>query len=303
MPPPNGRDVMETIRRGKISGERYKTFAECFAVMDGRELSRKWADGNYESESSPSTAGKDRVTYEESKDEILHGTSRFDEQYAQARRQVEVQLKGYETPCRSSYNRLDVVGGSVNVARSRTGYPKAFTHRVADRRPRKTVTLFFNVACPWYTPSADRVRNGCVLLAAADWLERSGYSVAIRLFPDMSCSDDYDDILTLEIPVKDFSSPLNVRKLQYPLAAQASLFHLGCRWKHRFPGTRYQECEGVAADKQGRISEVKEYCDAYGGVFLSNSMLCDMYDKKKDAKDVMRYIEDEIARISRIPVR
>ena len=293
---------METIRYEKISGERYSTFAECFNMMDQREVVQTWKR-DYDSEYKDSKAGSDTVTYEQSKDEILHGTSRFDKEYIKARKQVEMQLQGYETPCRSSYNRLDVVGSSVNVARSRTGYPMAFTHRIADRRPRKTVTLFFNVACPWYTDSLDRVRNGCVLIAAADWLERSGYSVAINLFPDMSCGD-YDEgknILTLEIPIKTFSSPLNVKKLQYPVAAKASLFHLGCRWKHRFPGTYYQSGEGTAADRKGRTDEVKRYCDSRGGVFLSNSMLCDMYDDGKDAKDVMRYIEEEIERISKLP--
>jgi hypothetical protein len=293
---------METIKFNRISGERYSTFDEVFEVMDKRDVSKEWLDGDYDSECRDSEAGNSTVTYEESKHDILYGTNRFDNEYEKARKEVETQLMGYETPTRASYNRMDAVGSSVNVGRARTGHPLAFTHRIADRRPRKTVTLFFNVACPWYTESKDRVRNGCVVLAAADWLERSGYSVAINLFPDMSCGERSEgkDILTLEVPVKTYSSPLNARKLQYPLAAKATLFHLGCRWKHRFPETYYQSCEGTAADKKGRTEEVKAYCDSRGGVFLSNSMLCDMYEDGKDAKDVMRYIEKEVKRISQL---
>lgn len=291
---------MQNIAFKKIVGERYDSIAEVYQTCENRQIIDDW-----KRDSQPETrdygAGRDTVPFEVSKNELMFGTSRFEKDFKEIKGKVDKEAADYFKMIRVNRNKLDVVGGSVSVGRALAGHPRAMKRRVADRRPKKVVEICYGISCPWSIDPVDRLRYGCVVMACAEALEKAGYGVAITLFADMTTDHTHKNITLLEIPIKSYSSPFNSTKLQFPMATQAALFHLGRYWAHRFPKGFYSGCEGYAADVSciDRGDEIVEYCDSKGAVFLSHTMLNDEFGKGNIDK-TFKHIEKEIERISKL---
>lgn len=289
---------MQNIKFNNIIGERYGSIEEVFQVADGREIIHDWK-GDSQPESKRYGAGSADVSFDTSKKELLFGTNRFDADFKKIKADVDHEAAEYFKMVKVNRNKLDVVGGSVSVGRALAGHPRAMKRRVADRRPKKVVEICYGITCPWSYPSKDRLKYGCIVLACAEALEKAGYGVAITLFADMTTDYSHKEITMLEVPIKSYSSPFNCTKLQYPVGAEASLFHLGRYWAHRYPKGFWSSCEGCAADSLNRGDEIKEYCDSKGAVFLSHVMMKEKLGGGNIDK-TFKYIEKEIERIAKL---
>lgn len=289
---------MQNITYKKIVGERYDSIAEVYQTCENRQIIDEWKNKS-QPESDRYGAGDSEVSFDTSKKELLFGTSRFNKEFNDIKAKVDRDAADYFKMVSVNRNKLDVVGGSVSVGRALAGHPRAMKRRVADRRPKKVVEICYGISCPWRIPSSDRLKYGCVVMACAEALEKAGYGVAITLFADMVGDYSHENITLLEIPIKSYSSPFNSTKLQFPMATQAALFHLGRYWAHRFPKGFYSSCEGYAADVLDRGDEIVEYCDSKGAVFLSHTMLNEKLGKG-DIDKTFKYIEKEIERISKL---
>lgn len=291
---------MQNIRFKKIQGEKFSSIKECVDVTKSRPVQDCWK-GDYSSENTSYEVGDGtNANGEQSRNECLMGSERFKSQFEEAKREVERQAKEYFTNVRFVRTKQDVVGSSVNVARARAGYPKAFSRRLPDRRPKKVVAINFGLDVRWGYSSEDRLKNAVALMAVVEQLEKSGYSVALNLFATACCNGYSDDILVCLIPMKSYSSPLNAKKVQFPMASKSVLFHLGCFWKHHYPGTHYMSCEGYAVNYKGRDGEVREWCDTMGEIFLSNGYISENgLDCGNRVKNIFEFVEGEIERLAK----
>lgn len=288
---------MERIETENVVGERFETLYELYQFSETRPVADEWV-GRTGCEKETHDAGSHRMTPEESKQAILYGTDIFDDEFSIIKNEVDNQVRDYFKAVRTHRTKRDVVGGSVMVERALLGYPKAFNRRVPDRRPKKTVEIFFGLSTPWHVSASSRLRNACIIMAIAEKLEVEGYAVAITIFPTCSSNDGNSKIHLAEVKLKNYNTPFNLRKVQYPMAAKASLFHMGKLWLHHFPGSKFLYGEGTSADYGGRQKDVKAYCKARGGIYMSNNIMNDELNSANGVSEVFEYVEKEIRELS-----
>lgn len=291
---------MQAIRFKKIRGEKFSTIKECVDVTKSRPVQDCWKH-DYDSEYERKEVGDgNSIGGDASREECMMGSDRFSKQFDEARKEVERQAKEYFTSVRFVRSKQDVVGSSVNVARARAGYPRAFSRRLPDRRPKKVVAINFALDVRWSYSAENRLRNAVAIMAVVEQLEKSGYSVALNMFATACCNGHDDDILVCLIPMKSYSSPLNAKKVQFPMASKSVLFHLGCFWKHHYPQTHYMSCEGYAVNYKNRDGELREWCDSMGEIYLSNGYIDEHdLDSGNRVKNIFEFVEGEIGRLSK----
>lgn len=307
---------MQKVKVAPINGkevvwERFDSISELIEVSKGRDFQGYWAkDHSSESSSYGDGLGED-LYMEESHKLALAGDNRYDEIWREVSSKVSDAMK-LTTFATSNRSKMDVVGSSVNVARAMAGYPRAFSRRVPDRRPKKVIRIAYGLAVRWSYSVRERLHNGITILAIIDRLERAGYSVQLDLLLQSSYNDgSYSEtggFSFCEVALKSFSSPMNIRKFQFPMAAKASLFHLGCYWQHR-SGSPYDSCEGrdIAYHNSGRsIESFRKLFRSHDTVLITNGMIDDglhaYIDEHVGGDDIItliqKYIEQEIELIA-----
>lgn len=302
---------MQKMNVGKVMGEpvvweRFDSVSELLRVTEGRDYHGRWRDDHRtEGESYEDGVGNE-LSIDESHRLALSCDDRYESIWREVSSKVSKQI-ALSTYAPASRSKMDVVGGSVNVARAMAGHPRAFSRRTPDRRPKKVVRIAFGASCRWYYDTEDRMRNGITVLAIVDRLERAGYSVQLDLLPNCSHNGCKGGFSICEVALKTFSSPVNVRKLQFPMAAKATLFHLGCYWQHR-SGSPYDSAEGRDIAYHCRESSLREFRSMFRShdtVLLTNGMVDegletymdgDVYGN--DIELIQAYIEQEIGLIA-----
>lgn len=302
---------MQKMNVGKVMGEpvvweRFDSVSELLRVTEGRSYYGRWSDDHRtEGESYEDGVGNE-LSLKESHRLALSCDDRYESIWREVSGKVSKQM-ALSTYAPVSRSKMDVVGGSVSVARAMAGHPRAFSRRIPDRRPKKVVRIAFGTSCAWYYDTEDRMRNGITVLAIVDRLERAGYSVQLDLLSNCSHNGRKGGFSICEVALKTFSSPINVRKLQFPMAAKAALFHLGCYWQHR-SGSPYDSAEGrdIAYHcRENRMREFRRMFRSHDTVLLTNGMIDeglgnymdgDVYGS--DIELIQAYIEQEIGLIA-----
>ena len=277
-----------------IRGEHFDSLQEMILTTVQRPLNDAYK-ADYSAKRPERVRSGVTCTWRESMDYLRHGSDLFDGEYAEALRDVRLELARYLSATAAPRQRFDVVGGSVSVGRALAGQPDAFTRRAPQMRRAKAVNLYYSLSCPYGYSTHDRIMGGCTLMAIVEALERQGHQAAITLCATFSFREDSPAFLA-EVMLKDCRTRLNVKKLQFPLASTTVLFHLGKWWLHRSPMVTVDlgrgEGQAVDTDPQ-RFEQAKAYMASQHGVYLSHVQ---MKRLGWDIPKVMDYVREQLAR-------
>lgn len=272
---------MESIRDRELNivGERFSSFLEAYRVCDGRSLNRAFAERGDGSALALFCADNESCfSPADTRAALLYGDERYHERFLAASEQVGKALKDRYEWIPSDVFSTDVYGQHVIVERYAAGHPKAFSRKRVQLRRRRSVNIFYDIACAASTPVNQRIESGSIVLAVADALDKMGYEVALTLsiakFGGNSMADD--PTLLMEVALKRYGEPLNPKRLEFPLAGKPVLFHLGTLWAHRFPGTPsdYGGTEGYPLSyDRNRVKKMRAYAEKNHGVYLSEDIV------------------------------
>lgn len=284
-------------RENNIVGERYETFDELFKVNESRPFNDAYerGGGDRSAKDRRSVTDGTRYSWDESKKDIMFGSNLFDDRFAEIKRDVDKEVRSYLTEHIGSRVRFDVHGQSVNVGRALMGHPEAFNHRLPRRLKQKTVHFLYNCTCAWHTSTEDRLRAGIIMMCVAETMEKMGYQTAITFTPFFSYERRSEPSTVCEVQIKDFKTRFNARKLQFPLASESVLFHVGCWWNHRSPETTYDygSGEGVCVDYDSeRKEQAKAYALRKSAIYLSTPLIRN--DLGMDVNRVFEYVFDNL---------
>lgn len=272
---------MESIRDRELNivGERFSSFLEAYRVCDGRSLNRVFAERGDGSALALFCADDESCfSPADTRAALLYGDGRYHERFLAASEQVGKALKDRYEWIPSDVFSTDVYGQHVIVERYAAGHPKAFSCKRVQPRRRRSVNVFYDIACAASTPVNQRIESGSIVLAVADALDKMGYEVALTLsiakFGGNSMADD--PTLLMEVALKNYGEPLNPKRLEFPLAGKPVLFHLGALWAHRFPGapSDYNGTEGYPLSyDRNRVKKMCAYAEKNHGVYLSEDIV------------------------------
>lgn len=272
---------MESIRDRELNivGERFSSFLEAYRVCDGRSLNRAFAERGDGSALALFCADNESCfSPADTRTALLYGDERYHERFLAASAQVGKALKDRYEWIPSNVFSTDVYGQHVIVERYAAGHPKAFSRKRIRPRRRRSVNIFYDIACAASTPVNQRIESGSIVLAVADALDKMGYEVALTLsiakFGGNSMADD--PTLLMEVALKNYGEPLNPKRLEFPLAGKPVLFHLGALWAHRFPGapSDYNGTEGYPLSyDRNRVKKMRAYAEKNHGVYLSEDIV------------------------------
>lgn len=272
---------MESIRDRELNivGERFSSFLEAYRVCDGRSLNRAFAERGDGSALALFCADSESCfSPSDTRTALLYGDGRYHERFLAASEQVGKALKDRYEWIPSDVFSTDVYGQHVIVERYAAGHPKAFSRKRIQPRRRRSVNIFYDIACAASTPVNQRIESGSIVLAVADALDKMGYEVALTLsiakFGGNSMADD--PTLLMEVALKNYGEPLNPKRLEFALAGKPVLFHLGALWAHRFPGapSDYNGTEGYPLSyDRNRVKKMRAYAEKNHGVYLSEDIV------------------------------
>ena len=285
-----------------IIGEQYESFDEFYRVNEARPFNPHYASDRRCGPGSLRDVKDDKqYDWGETKHDMKFGSDLFDEEFKKAMKEVENEMPTAWKKGLRARSEKSVVGQSVSVGRALVNNPRAFNRRVPQRLKQKTVSFFFSISCPWFTKTADRLKSGCILMAICQHMERMGYQTRIYYSPDFSSGqqsghDDpqYPSQVAMML-LKDFKTRFNLKKMQFPLASESALFHVGCWWTHRFPGTTFDwgDGEGYAVDNDSRrLKNAKEFARRHDSIYLSIPMIKNDHGMK--LMNVYEYVMKQI---------
>ena len=285
-----------------IIGEQYESFDEFYRVNEARPFNKHYSSDRSCGPGSKRDV-KDGVEYDwdETKHDIKLGSDLFDEDFKKVMAEVEAEMPSAWKKGMRARSEKSVVGQSVSIGRALVNNPRAFNRRVPQRLKQKTVSFFFSISCPWYTKTKERLKAGCILMAICQHMERIGYQTQIYYAPDFSSGKEsgnrdpkYPSQVAMML-LKDFKTRFNLKKMQFPLASESALFHVGCWWNHRFPGTTFDwgYGEGYAVDNDSaRLKDAKEFARRHDSIYLSIPMMRNDFDL--DLMKVYGYVMEQI---------
>lgn len=262
-----------------IIGERYGSFLEAYRVNDRRSLNAACAmrgDGT----SQRLFEADDGIVFApaQTREALLYGSDLYSGRYREMRKRVrKTMLERYEWMEDERFG-ADVRGEHVIMERYAIGHPEAFHRKRSTVRQKRSVEIVYDAMCPASTPVSKRIESGCIVAACADALERIGYEVALTFalatYDGNSMSEA--PTLLLEVALKGYGDALNVKKLEFPLAAKPVLFHLGIWWAHRFPFSPgdFGEGEGYPVSYDARrVRALEAHARARHGAYLSEDII------------------------------
>jgi len=257
---------MKQIIHSKVIGEQFESFSELFEICSNRPLHPLYGSSRYSETEIFSTGLKDdryprHADFDTTHEQVKWGCSWYDEEYKKAVDEMYPVISGFlKSHQRKSSIKKSIVGQSVLVARALRGHPKSFNYREVEQKKQKVVSLLFQLSTPWFTDAKERMKCGVMLMAIIYVLEQSGHQVELLLSPTAVGTKPRDGgskrISTVEVAVKQARSRMNIRKLQFPLSSQSTLFHIGKWWYHRFPrcDENLGSGEGINAfDEEGSL--------------------------------------------------
>ena len=264
-----------------IEGERFDSFAEFYQVYPKDAPFNKHYTVDYDAHASREVKDGTYYTWEQTQEAVMYGSDVFTEDFQTVLKEVNVDMKNYMTTGIRSRIHKDVVGQTVNVARAMAGHPKAFNHRVPVRVKQKTVHFIFNLSCSWSTTTQQRLKAGCILMAICKEMEKMGYQTKITYAPKVSFQSGSEPSTWPEICIKDYKTPFNEKKMQFALASNTMLAHLGWHWLHRTDTVKsnWGSGEGKSVDYSSeRLAQAKAFAKEKGGIYLSIPMMVDDFN-------------------------
>ena len=120
-------------------------------------------------------------------------------------------------------NAYKPIGGSPSVPRYLLGLPNNM-HYKEKVRDKKIIDVYFNIACDWRITHEQIINRGVLTLALISHLERTNFFGINLHFVELVMCDD--EILYLDIPLKNDKERLNIKKCYFPIVHPSFLRRL-----------------------------------------------------------------------------
>lgn len=120
----------------------------------------------------------------------------------------------------------------------------------------KVVDIYYDMTCSCGTSSETIIENGQKLLAAIMSLEQQGYKFNLYAVQGYSNSESAD---MLVVKVKSSSTPLDLKRMSFPLTHTAFFRIIGFDWYSRFPKGTYRSGYGHALKHEFKGQEMTDF--------------------------------------------
>ncbi len=132
----------------------------------------------------------------------------------------------------------DVVGFQPIIPLALQGVPTCMVNTYMKPIKSKVLNIYYNIAVSWATSSKDIINAGVKLLSAILELEMQGYK--FNIYAIQSYYDDYDkQAYMLSTKVKSANTPLDLKRISFPLTHTAYFRVIGWDWYSRCPEAKY----------------------------------------------------------------
>jgi hypothetical protein len=183
---------------------------------------------------------------------------------------VEIMKKGYSEPLKqikqgiAKMNRdnmgekkrvkADVVGFMPIVPNAIIGLPKTMLNVKKQPQKQKMINLVYGFSALGNVSADKLLKGGILFLSLVNQLEKEGYRIKIDLLRCTTASEQ--DAIAYTVTVKEYSQPLNLLKLCYPLVHPSMLRRTSFRWCETLPDLKNTVyANGYGASLYARMDE------------------------------------------------
>lgn len=296
---------MKAFATRHIIAEQYDSMGELIRALKSRDYSPYYKHAVDKGKVEKNFAYADQmemktgvggfVSVNESLDMALHGTDIFDDLIAnnavsgfqlESDDRMELDIK---RPVNS------MVGSSPNVGRFIAGRPDSMRKRVKrDYSVRRNISIIYTLDTPHFVSVETRLNCGLMMINALKALQSNGYSIEFSI--GYACGNPEQGLTYfLEIPMKSYGTLLDVRKIIFPIAGLASLFHIGRNWQEKMPVGLYLYRFGMSAwNDETQRGYMQRYFRKKNQVWLNTDIMTTLgADKKEGMGKLVDFILNE----------
>ena len=161
----------------------------------------------------------------------------------------------------------DVVGFSPIVPMAIMGLPNSMQNSYMKPIKAKVVDVYYDMTVAAYVKKEDLQKAGIKLLSAILQLEGEGYKFNLYAIQTYSNSNDFDMICT---KIKSSNTPLDLRKISFPLTHPAYFRVIGFDWYTRMPESKYRGGYGCALSYH---HDEKKVAEGFKQIFGRNAVV------------------------------
>lgn len=232
--------------------------------------------------------GERKVSYSDSWKYIESGCATFDKEWEATRAIKARVLREFFMPKVRTHISRSIVGSAPCVGAAITGHPRAMYRRVSEPRREREVEIFFDLACPWYTPVDFRAECGVSALAACEILRARGYKVKLSLGATSACERE-DMFYSVRYCAQDFGQRIAAKKLLFQMCAKSSLFHIYADALSRIPETKRLSGLGACAwNTKAFLEPWLGWCTSERVAWISVSQMTDIFGNVDDREERMK---------------
>ena len=161
---------------------------------------------------------------------------------------------------RVSY-RNEIAGFQPIIPLALQGIPNSMVNTYMKPIKAKVLNIYYDMTASWSTDSEKIIKAGQDILAAIMELEMQGYKFNLYAIQTYY-SDKTADMLCTKI--KSANTPLDLKRISFPLTHTAYFRVIGWDWYSRFPAGKYRSGYGTAL---GYKFSQKECSEAFEQIF------------------------------------
>jgi len=135
----------------------------------------------------------------------------------------------------------DVVGYAPIVPLAIMGVPQSMQNAYMKPIKAKVLDIYYDMTVACFADKDDLQKAGCKLLAAIMELEMQGYKFNLYAIQSYSDGGSFDMICT---KIKSSNTPLDLRKISFPLTHPGYFRSIGFDWYSRMPKSKYRDGYG-----------------------------------------------------------
>lgn len=160
----------------------------------------------------------------------------------------------------------DVVGYAPIVPLALQGIPNSMQNSYMKPIKAKVVDIYYDMGCPCYVNKDKLQAAGEKLLGAILDLEMQGYKFNLYATQTYCDGNSFDMLCT---KVKNSNTPLDLRKISFPLTHPAYFRSIGFDWYSRMPKSKYRNGYGHALTSE---HSEKIFQDGFKELFGKNAV-------------------------------
>ena len=185
----------------------------------------------------------------------------------------------------------DVVGYAPIVPLAIMGVPQSMSNSYMKPIKAKVLDVYCNMSVSTYVSIEDIQKCGSNLLAAIIQLEQQGYKFNIFATQEYANGSKKGRVDFLCLRVKNSNTPLDLRKLSFPLTHPAYLRVIGFDWYTRFPECIYLSGMGTP---MGHVYSEQEIAEGFRHAFGPNAIAFDMQKMlNKDSEHIQNVLTNK----------